>query len=337
MATMDVFNSTAFSAISLTGNVEKMDYRPQLLGSLNLFEPMPVRTDSVFLDRRDSTLALIPTSATGAPAEELSGDGRDAVNLRTTRLAKGFTLYASEIQNMRAFGSETELEAVETEFNRRLSRVNEDLELTLENHRLGALQGKLLDADGSVIYNYFTEMGENEASAVNFALGTDATKVRTKCQEVTRAMTRSARGSFTPATQIHALAGDAFYDSLITHPEVEKTYQNWAAAADLRQNVAFESFTFGGITFHNYRGTDDKSTVAIPTDECKFFPVGARDVFKVAYSPLETYEFANTLGQARYAMTVRDILRNMWVRGEVYSKPLFICQQPRVLRKATRT
>ncbi len=341
MASMDIFNSSAFSMTSLTGAVTKVGYKPQLLGQLGIFEPMPVRTRSLFVDRRENALTLIPTSPTGAPPKELEVDPRNAVPLKTTRLAKGFTLYAEEIQGIRAFGSETELAQVQAEYLRRMAMVRDDMELTQEYHRLGALQGLLLDADGStVIYNYFTEFGVSEASAIDFDLdnANPATgAVRKKCAEVIRAMARAAGGAFTPGTTIHALAGDDFYDDLINHPEVEKTYLNWAAASDLRGDKTWQAFTYGGITWHNYRGTDDNSTVAIDADEAKFFPVGARDVFKVAYAPAEFGPYINTAGQPTYAMNIPDRDRQAWTRGELYSYPLFFCQRPDVLRKATRT
>jgi hypothetical protein len=320
---------------SLTGVVEKMDFRPQLLGQLGIFEPMPVRTRAVFVERRADTLALIPDSPIGAPPVSLVNSKRDAVPLRTTRLAKEFTIYAEEVQGIRAMGSETELQGVQSEYLRRLSLIREDMELTFEYHRLGALQGKLLDADGvTVINNYWTTFGVTEPTAVDFALGASGTNVRLKCQGVTRTMARAAKGTFTPATQVHALCGDTFFDMLIDHPNVRETYKNWAAAADLRQNVAFQAFTYGGITFHNYRGTDDNSTVAIPTGEAKFFPVGARDVFKVAYAPAEFEAFVNTLGRPLYALNIPDRDRGAYVRGELYSYPLFFCQRPDVLQKA---
>jgi hypothetical protein len=150
-------------------------------------------------------------------------------------------------------------------------------------------------------------------------------------------MARSAGGAFTPATTVHALVGDAFYDALIRHPEVEKTYLNWAAAADLRQDRSFQAFTYGGITWHNYRGTDDNSTVAIDPDEAKFFPVGARDVFKKAMAPAEFGPYVNTLGQDTYAMNIPDRDRQAWTRGELYSYPLYFVQRPDVLRKGVRT
>ncbi|WP_299663851.1 major capsid protein [uncultured Ruegeria sp.] len=338
MATMDVFNSSAFSTTSLTGMVNTVDFVPSLLGSLGIFEPMPVRTRNVFVDRRDGVQVLIPTSADGAPPEELANDGRDAVPLKTTRLAKSFTLYAHEVDGIRAHGSETELESVQSEYRTRTQRLMGDVDLTHENMRLGALQGIVLDADGStVINNYFTDFAEAQAAAVSFELDVATTNVNGLCKDIVRAMSRSARGSFVPGTQVHALAGDAFYDALIAHPNVEKFYMNWVAAQSLRETQAFEAFRFGNITFHNYRGTDDNSTVAIANDECKFFPVGARDVFKVAHAPLENMAYVNTPGRERYMMNVIDRDRDMWTKGEIYSYPLYVCQQPRVLRSATRT
>jgi hypothetical protein len=333
---MDIFNNSAFSMTSLSGVVNKLDYQPQLLGELGLFEPMPVRTRTVFVDQRDGSLTLIPTSATGSAPSELAIDNRDAVPFKTTRLAKGFTLYAEEIQDIRAFGSETELEQVQGEYLRRLARTRADVELTQEHHRLGALQGKLLDSDGStVIYDYFAQFGESEPAAVNFALGTAATDVRGKCAEVIRAMSRSAKGAFTSATTVHALVGDTFYDLLINHEQVVATFTGWAAATDLRQGAAFNAFTYGGITFHNYRGTDDNSTVAIADDEAKFFPIGASGVFKKAMAPAEFGPFVQTLGMDTYALNIPDRDRQAWTRGEIYSYPLYICQQPQVLRKGT--
>ena len=334
MASMDIFNNSAFSMTSLSGVVNKLDYQPQLLGELGLFEPMPVRTRTVFVDRRDGGLTLIPTSPTGAAPAELAGDNRDAVPLKTTRLAKGFTLYAEEIQGIRAFGSETELEQVQGEFLRRMARVRADMELTHEYHRLGALQGKLLDSDGStVIYDYFSQFGVSEAAAVNFALTTATTDVRGKCAAVVRAMARSSKGAFTPATQVHALVGDTFYDLLINHDQVRKTFEGWAAAADLRQGAAFNAFTYGGITFHNYRGTDDGSSVAIAATEAKFFPVGASGVFKKAMAPAEFGPYVNTLGMDTYGINIPDRDRQAWTRGEIYSYPLYLVQRPEVLRK----
>ncbi|WP_324695505.1 major capsid protein [Novosphingobium sp. RL4] len=338
MAGMDVFNSSAFSMTSLTGAVDKMDFNPQLLGQLGLFDAMPVNTRDIWVDRRGATLALIPSSPVGAPPAELVRDNRDAVPLKTTRLAKGFTIYAEEVQGIRAFGSQTELQSVQGEYLRRMQRIRNDMELTHEFHRLGALQGLLLDADGStVIYNYYTAFGVTQPSAVSFALNVDTTDVRGKCAQIIRSMKRASKGAFTPATKVHALVGDAFYDALINHPQVRETYLNWSAAADLRGNNSFGDFEYGGITWHNYQGTDDNSTVAVGVDNAIFFPVGAQDVFKKAMAPAEFGPYVNTPGQDIYALNIPDLQRAAWSRGELYSYPLYFNQRPDLIARGTRT
>ena len=339
MATMDIFNSSAFSTTSLSSMVMKRDFRPQLLGSLGLFNAQGVRTRSIFVDRKEGGLTLIPTSADGAPPDVLDKENRSAVSLRTTRLAKRSTLYAHELDGIRAHGSESELMSVQREIANRVDRLNNDMELTHEHHRLGALQGVLLDADGStVIYDYSTEFNEAIPAATSFELDVTDTDVPGIAKDIARSMGRSGKGALAGA-QIHAICGDDFYDGLVSHSSVGKTYLNQQAANQLReaQGSIFDSFRVGPITFHNYQGTDDNSTVAVATNECKIFPVGATDVFNVAYSPLESMQFVNTPGQRLYAMTVRDEQRNMWTSVELYSYPLYYCSRPGVLRKGTLT
>jgi hypothetical protein len=333
MLTLDVFRQNAFSAIELTEAINRRPYLPGFLGALGIFEPEPVRTITVAIEKVENRLAVIQTSPRGAPIEQRQNDKRDIRDFRTVRLAKGDTLYAHEIQDIRAFGSQSEMMQLQAEVARRLSSLQDDMLLTHERMMLGAVQGKVLDADGSVIRNWFTEWGISEPAEVDFELDDAATDVRKKCQGVTRAIARASGGAFTTTTRVHALCSDEFYDALIGHPKVRETYLNWTAAADLRENTAFESFPFAGIVFHNYRGTDDNTTVAVAANKAQFFPVGAPGIFKVAYSPAETFDFVNTPGLPWYAMIVPDKDRNAFVQPEIYSYPLHICTHPAVLRK----
>jgi hypothetical protein len=336
---MNVFESDAFSLMSLSGAIDKVDYAPSFLGSLGIFNREPVMSSTVWIDERDATISLIQTSPRGAPPEELAKDSRSARPFKIPRITKGATLYATEIANIRAFGTESEQERVQTEYLRRMARVRQDVEVTQEHMRLGALQGILLDADGStVIYNYFTEFGITPAADVSFELDVDTTDVAGVARQLARSMARSSRGAMGMGATVHALCGDAFYDALIAHPQVRQTYINWSAAADLRDQAAFGAFTYGGITWHNYRGTDDNSTVAVATNEAKFFPMGAPDVFSQKIAPADEFmPYVGASGQDVYAMNIIDRDRQAWTRGEVYSYPLFMCQRPEVLRTGTLT
>ncbi|MBK1719223.1 major capsid protein [Thiocystis violacea] len=345
MATMDIFNSNAFSAVELTGAIEQVPHKPQLLGSLNLFATRPVRVETVAVESREGTLSLIQTSPRGAPLEEGTGDARKIRDFRTVRIAKGDTIQASEIQNIRAFGRESELMQVMDEVMRRLAGptgLMSQVELTHENMRLGAVQGILTDADGSTLRNWYTEFGVAQPTEIDFDLDNASPAsgaVRTKCNQVIRQMMTAAAGAWIPgSTSVMALCGDNFWDNLTAHGEVRETYLNTQQAADLREiNQPYETFRYGGITWMNYRGTDDGSTVAVNTDKAKFFPVNAPGVFEVAFSPLESLGFVNTPGKDMYSLIVRDKDRDMWIRPEVFSYPLFICTRPLMLQRAKRT
>lgn len=335
MVHMDVFNQDAFSTVQMTQALETVPYRPRLLGSMGLFDPQPIRTKVASIEERDGTLSLIPTSERGAPLQERTRDRRKVRYVETVRLAEGFTMYADEVQGIREFGSETAVKSLQREMLRMLAGTVDDLELTWEHMRLGAIQGIVVDADGTTpITNWFTEFGVSPPSDVEFSLNDATAEIRLQCSAVRRAMARASGGMFGEGVQITALAGDNFFDKLVTHKSVKETYLNTAAARELRGHTAFEEFTFGGIRWINYRGTDDNSAVAVDTDTAKLFPSGVRGLFQVMYSPAEFDPWVNTPGRDRYVISFPDRDRGAWQRTEVYSYPLFVCRRPSVLRNA---
>lgn len=347
MATLDIFNNDAFKTVSLTDALIRQEFQPTFIRSLNLFTPRRVRTEAVAIEEKDGVLGVIQTSQRGEPLGQRTGQKRTIRDFRTPRIAKADTITAAEISQIRAFGSETELMQVQQEVAERLngpSGLMREVEMTWENLQLGAVQGIVLDADGStVIYNWFDEFNVTQPTEIDFDLdnATPASgAVRKKCNQVVRQMMKAAQGAWVPGrTSIMGICGDNFYDDLTAHPEIRETYLNTQMASDLRENVGmpYESFRYGGIRFVNYRGTDDGTTISVNTDQCKFFPVGAPGAFQMAYSPGEFFDTINMPGRDVYAMTVPDRDRNAWVGIEVYSYPLPICTRPLMLQRARRT
>ena len=340
MATLDIFRQDAFSALSMTRAVDKLGYVPGLLGSIpGLFDPVPVYTTDIMIEEREHEAALIQTSERGAEPAVMGQERRNVRAFRTTRLFKHSRLMAHELQNIRAFGTESELAQVQAEVARRQFRMRRDVELTHEHMRLGAVQGQVIDADGSVIYDWASEFGQAIPAEIDFDLDNadpESGAVRKKCNQVTRSILRALKGLGGNQVSIMALAGDNFWDDLTAHPEVRETYLNTQAASDLREGNAFESFRYGGITWTNYRGTDDGSTVAVGEDKARFFPVGS-GIFQVAWAPAERFDLANMPGQELYSWVVPDDRRNAFVDVELYSYPLHVCTMPSALHRARRT
>jgi hypothetical protein len=341
MLSMDVFKQDAFSAISMTGVVDLVGYTPQFLGSMGIFETIPVATTSVFIETRSMGPALIQTDLRGAPPRQVGTDKRTVRAFGTTRLSQATRIMADWLQGVRAFGSETEMMTLQTEIARRQTKMRNNLELTAEHMRLGAIQGKVVDADGTTtLWDWGAELSQTPITMVHFDLENASPArgvLRRACNGLRRQMVRNLQGLGGPAVNIWALCGDNFWDDFITHTEVRETYLNTQAAAELRgaQFGAWEQFPFAGIMWSNYRGTNDNSTVAIPTDECRIFPTNA-GIFQVAYAPAERFEFVNTMGRPLYSWTVADDDRDMWQDVEMYTYPLYVCTMPAALASGTK-
>ena len=336
---LDIFHSDPFTAIALTDAVQRNPYQPIGLGDLNLFDPNPIRTKALAVEERQGKLALIPFSARGSEGTQRTTEKRKMRYFEVPRLMHDDTVYAEELQSVREFGTESILMQIETEVARRLSGPTgllSSVEFTKEYLRLAAVQGLCCDPrDGSILYNWFDEFEITQATEVAFNLSAGtANSLRPIINGIVRTMARKAQGAFVPTTRVFALCGDTFYDYLVNHPDVIRTFINWSEARDIRdgsQGAAFSAFDFAGVSWLNYRGSDDNSTIKIADDKVKFFPVGAPGVFREAMAPGEIVDWVNTPGKPVYVIPIFDQQRRMWWKMEVYAYPLFICTRPEVL------
>lgn len=336
---LDVFNADPFTAVSLTEKVERHPFQPVGLGELGIFEPNPIRTTALTVEERTGQLVLIPFSDRGAEGKQRTTEKRNMRYFDTPRLFHDDTIWATELQNVREFGETSVMMQIGQEVNRRLSGPTgllSNVEYTKEYLRLGALQGMMLDPkDGSQLYNWFDEFGITQAAEVAFNLSAGTpNSLRPLCNQIVRSMARKAQGCWRPTTQVMALCGDTFYDNFTNHPDVIRTFVNWSEAREIRDGgagAAFSMFSFGGITWINYRGSDDNATIKVADDKVKFFPKGAPGVFREAMGPGETVDWINQPGKPVYVLPIFDIQRRMYWKMEVYSYPLFICTRPEML------
>lgn len=336
MPMLDVFNNNAFSMVEMTTAINQQPFLPTFLGDLKLFNERPIRTTDAAVEERNGTLTLVQTSVRGAPPAEGKADKRGLRFFPTVRLAKGSTITSSEVQNVREMGRESDLQVAINVIGERVKKLQDEMALTHENMRLGAVQGIVYDADGSVLYNWFNEWNVTPPTELNWNLdATDPTPgaIRQQCNVTTRAVMRVLGSMWLPGqSYLMGLCGDNFYDALTQHSEVRETYRGTDQAPALRDgNLAFEAIQYGGIVWVNYRGTDDAATVAVHPDKVKFVPVACNGLFEVAWAPSESVFYANTPGQSLYALLLIDGERNAWVRPELYSYPLFYCTRPAAL------
>lgn len=335
----DVFEQNAMSVVEFHDEVvENIDFKPELLGSLGIFEPIYSRSSSIAIAKKDKELTLIPTSELGAPPEELIPKGAKVKVFQCDRIAKGSTIHAAELQGVAALPFDQQTVEITQELADRSAAISDDMELTHEHMRLGAIQGRVYDADGTtVLHNWFEEWGISEPSEINFALNDAATDVRKKCRDIGRVMQKAGKGVWTTSTRIVSLCGDNFFDDLVNHEQIKETKTGTDRAALLEDIPGFASKEIENITFINFRGTDD-GKLSIGTDKARFFPVGARGAFKVGYGPAAEFkQYANKRGQEKVTLILADPSgRDAWDRVEQYSWPLMICTRPGMLLRARK-
>lgn len=344
---LDIFKNDAFSVARLRRVVTNVPFVPQALGQMNLFTPRPIDTEFVILYEDRGQVRLIPMTDRGAPdiqAERTKGLFRA---FKVRRLSKKDTVRASELLGVAntALPETIRLRTAAQLVNDRMGQLRTDMAATFELHRLGALQGKLLDADGTtVLYDYFTEFGIAPPVVidVDFAGLSEADFMMFFQENFYRPMMRVLKDRKMPGMSMGALVGDTFWAKLMTHPGFREIYKLEMQARaisratnPLVQPNAWMEVDFGGIRWINYMGTDDGTTIAIPADEARFFPIGARDVFDVYFAPGETLDTVTGLGQELYPIIRPDVrAQPEFIEFFLRSYPLHICIFPQALRRA---
>jgi hypothetical protein len=333
---LNPFSNDAFNMVALTAAINKIPNNYGRLEQLNLMPAEGVRTRTILIEEMSGVLNLLPTMPVGAPGSLGTQGKRKVRSFVIPHIPHDDVVLPEEVQGLRAFGSENDLEALSNLIAKKLQNMRNKHAITLEHLRMGALKGVILDADASTIYDLYSEFGITPKT-VNFALTTNTTEVIGKVLEVKRHIEDNLRGEF--MTGIMCLCSQGFFDALTTHPKVKEAYQRWQNGqilfSDNRTN-----FSFGGVVFEEYRGqaTDAAGTVRkfIADDEAHFFPLGTASTFRTYFAPADFNETANTLGLPLYAKQApRKFERGTDIHTQ--SNPLPICLRPEVLVKGTKS
>ena len=331
---LDVFNDDAFSVVRLTARVNDLPYVAGQISRAGYFDSDGIDTLYVGIERRPEGLALVGMTPRGGPGETIAHD-RDSMRLfPVPHFQRDDALFADEVQGVRRFGTEDQVETVLERLDRKVSRHFRDFDLTLEHQRVGAIKGIILDKKGQVYMNLFNEFGITEPAALNFELGTEATNVRAKARTLSN-MVEDALD--TPYSGIDAWVGRDFWAALIDHKSVRETFLNTAQAAELRGDDP-DVFEFGNIRWMRYRTgvkgqAANGNTPFIAANEARFVVRGVPDLFITRFAPADYLETVNTMGLPRYAktMTRRD---DKGVDIQVQMNPISMCTRPEVLHRA---
>lgn len=338
MSTLNPFLSNpAFSMASLT---EAINLLPNMYGKVNQLGLMPakgVTTRQIMIEEQNGVLTLLQTKPVGSPGAANNMGKRTIRSFAIPHIPLDDLIMPDEVQDVRAFGSETATDVISRRVNDKLQTMRNKHDITLEHLRMGALKGIILDADGSTLYNLFTEFGITQKT-VNFALTTSTTKVISKCLEVLRHIEDNLFGEV--MSGVHCLCSPEFYDALTTHSLVEDAFKYYQQSQQLLSGDLRGGFKFGNIVFEEYRGVASNAAGTamkfVAANEAIAFPIGTMQTFSTYFAPADFNETANTTGLPYYA----KVEEKRFGRGydlHTQSNPLPLCQRPALVVKLTKS
>jgi len=300
------------------------------------------------IEVKNNRLALIPSAQRGTPPAVNVEDLRQLVPFIIPHFPLSDTIMADEVQGVRAFGTEDQLEAVQTKVDEHLASMGRKHDITLEYLRLGGVKGIVVTRvdpnTGAplVSIDLFAAFGVARQPVQDWAIGMpgggwgtgdEATGVSYAgiltqyILDLMRSMANEAGAM--PIGGIHGICGSDFFDAFVKHPEVRQTYLAQPEAARLRDPLWMRQVNFRELVLEEYRGRIG-ATVFVQPNECHFFPVGVPELFLEAYAPADYIETVNTIALPRYAkQEVMPFQKGVML--ETQQNVLPICTIPRLL------
>ena len=321
---LDIFNDDAFSLSQLTVAINDLPKTYNRIAEMGLFRERGITTTTASIERKGHLLSLVEARPRGAPGKPHTPERGKLIALKAIHLPQRTAVLADEVQNLRAFGSETDVQTVMTLLREKMAGMRRDLDLTIEYQRMGALKGLVLDSDGTTeIYDMFEVFGLTKTTHA-MTLGTAGTDVLAKAIGARRKLEAKLGGAM--FNGIRVLCSPGFFDALTGHAAVKDAFARWNSGEFLRTDYHNSGFPFAGMFFEEYSG-NVAGVPFIPADKAYMVPLGVPDMFMTLYAPADYMDTVNTIGLPYYAKQERMGF-DKGVEVESQSNPIHINTRP---------
>ena len=316
-----------FSFQTLAATINSVPFTPSLLGDWGVFEYTSALTRDIEVEFDAQSINIIPTSAPNSPGIAVGLAGRTTQSFKAPRLSETVTVQASEVAAVRQLGT-VQLETVQTQVDRKIINAVRNLRATLEYHRVGAACGRLLDADGSTIFNFYTVSGVSEPT-FDFTWSTGGLVLNVKCKQILDKI-EDALGEFTTEAKVYAICGRTFWEKLMSDSSFSTAYQYFESQKQtilpLREDFRYAEFEFGGIIWRQYRGKNG-STPFVADAEGRIIVDVPGSYLGLFAPPQDIMDKVNEPGEPMYP-TVKVLDHNGGIELRIQSNPFHIGTRP---------
>ena len=334
---VDIFNNSAFTWMEMTDSINVVPNKYGRLQQIGLFTRRGVTTRTVSINIEQGTLNLLPTRPVGGtPTLGTMAKGK-IKSFTVPHIPHDDQVLAQDVQGVLGAaalrGDGTGLKSVQELVNEKLATMRAKHDITLEYLRWGAVSGIILDADGSVILNLFTDFGLTE-KVIDFELDVDTTDVAAKVMELKTWMEDNLFGE--QMNGIRVFASPTFFSALIKHPAIKEYLTQFRGTARLGEDYR-NAFEYMGVIFEQQSGRasdiDGNVHKFVADGTARAVPLGT-EIFKTYDAPADFNEAVNTPGLPIYAkQKTTDFERG--IRIHTQSNPLPLALRPQLLVKLT--
>ena len=284
-------------------------------------------TTAVMVEFIDGKVSLIPDrSRADAPNQKAFGKDSIVRTFRVPHLALQTTIRADQIQDVRKAGTADALLSNAEVVADEIAEHRNSHDATIEHLMLGAVKGKIVDADGStIIYDLFSEFGITEpTTSLQFSSAT--ADLGLTIEQTKRAMKKALKGDV--ASGCTVLCSPEFFDALVSHKSTKEAWLRYQDNVLARENTNGK-FAWKGMTFEIY-DYNIGATPMIEAGHAHAYLTGMRNGFVRYNAPGNMMPEANKLARAFY-IDVENLEHKRGVSIYTEGNPLPMCLRPQTL------
>jgi hypothetical protein len=323
MATTLLNNDFSFNTL-----VEGINSAPVNAGPVmrsDLFGLNPISSTDVSLELVNDELTLIPTSLRGSIGDLHPITNRSMLNLKTSHIRTSRTMLADSWISRAGFNQGGTPANVLLERDRVLAEMSARIRVTQEYMATRALNGQILDADGSVIVDLFAEFGQVQ-SIVECDLDVSTTNLANRIVAARRLAEAALGVAFASEWVIFASA--QFIDAARAHASYEAATAGWSAATSLLADNRDGAVVVAGARLIECPNLANKTF--IDAGAAFLCPMGVAGLATMHFGPGNYVESVGELGLPIMAKA-DELALGKGIIIEAQSNPLPIISRPRAI------
>lgn len=320
---MPLSNNSQYGIEPMTEAINQLPTTPTIIRELGIFKPEYLTTTGVKVQLKNNTLVLVDAVPRGTPGKPVVSERGATQMFEMLHLPKSDVVRADDVQNVKAFGSNSKAETVAEKVNDKLAMMKSDIEYTREHLMLGAVKGLILDADGTPLIDIYDRFNLTR-KVFTWNLSGATSNVGKLIDEAVTDLSRKRGGESVDGWIV--LCSPEFMAAVAYHKTMVALYERYQDGALYREGKTNVGFKHKNIEFIQYDHVFE-SGLQIAAGEAEIIPKGTRQTFSEYFAPADMNATVNTKALAYYASREKLMHDKGWSL-EAQSNPLPMNKRP---------